>query len=135
MYQSISSIEHLFFSFPSDFFIINPICLCFDLFESCSHSLESYVAFHFVSEFLFFVLFCIMWMLTTVNKAKFSLRKILITLVKSRPWLGRMLAIQISVKKNNFLRQIQFLKNNGRRVSNRLRLFIIKPFHILTIKI
>ena len=38
-------------------------------------------------------------------------------------------AIQISVRKTTFY------KNNWRRVSNRLPLFIIKPFHILTIKI
>ena len=34
-----------------------------------------------------------------------------------------------------FLLQIQFFKNYWRRVSNRLRLLIIKPFHIMKIKI
>ena len=42
-------------------------------------SLESSLAFHLVSEFLFFVLFRMLWMLVTVDKAKFSLRKTLIT--------------------------------------------------------
>ena len=40
----------------------------------------------------------------------------------------------IYVRKTTFYDKSSFLKNNWRRVSNRLRLFIIKPFHILTIK-
>ena len=38
-------------------------------------------------------------------------------------------------KENNFLPQIWFLWNNWRRVSNSVRLFIIKPFHILIIHV
>ena len=38
-------------------------------------------------------------------------------------------------KENNFSQQIQFFKNHWRSVSNKLRLFIIKPFHTLIIKI
>ena len=40
------------------------------------------------SEVSFFVLFRILWMLATVNKIKFSLRKTLITLVQSQSCLG-----------------------------------------------
>ena len=69
-------------------FFINSIFLSFELFEPCSCSLESSVTFHLVLEFLFFVLFRILWMLATVNEAKFSLRKTLATLVKSLPCLG-----------------------------------------------
>ena len=69
-----SCTEHLFFSFPSDFFIYQ---LDFSVFSIAFH-----FAFHSISEFLFSVLFWILWMLVTVNKATFSLWKKLITLSK-----------------------------------------------------
>ena len=37
--------------------------------------IEFSITFHLVSEFLFFVLFRILWMLASVNKAKFLVRK------------------------------------------------------------
>ena len=58
MYQSISTIEHFFFSFPSYFFIdqLNfRFLTCLTIWAKCS--LESSVTFHLVSKFLFFVLF------------------------------------------------------------------------------
>ena len=47
------------------------------------YSFESFLtAFHLFSEFLFPVLFLVLWMLVTVGKVKFSLQKILITFNK-----------------------------------------------------
>ena len=45
-----------------------------------------FLGFHLVSEFLIFVLFWMQWILINVNKAKFSQKKHLKLLVKSRPW-------------------------------------------------
>ena len=45
-------------------------------------NLESSVAFHLASKFLFFVLFWMLSMLVTVNKAKFSLQKTVIAFSK-----------------------------------------------------
>ena len=79
--KSISFIEHLFFSFPLHYFIYQ---LNFSVFwlawVSCSH--ESSLTFYLVLEFLVFVLFRMLWMLFNVNKAKFSLRKTMITFSK-----------------------------------------------------
>ena len=93
MYQSISSIKHLFFSFSSDFFLYQ-LDFCLLIYSS----LELSVAFHLASEFLFFVLFQMLWMLVTVNKAKFLLRKILLTFSKiyALEW------ILVTVYKNEF---------------------------------
>ena len=76
MCKSIYSIEHLLFSFPSDLFIYQ---LDFSFFWPVWHlSLAQRLtsAFHLVSEFLYFVLFRMLWMLVTVDKTKFSLWKI-----------------------------------------------------------
>ena len=77
MYQSISFIERLFFSFPSNFLICQ---LDFFFFWPvwALHSIKSSFTFHFV-VLKFFLLFPILWMLVTVNKAEFSLRKTFIT--------------------------------------------------------
>ena len=50
--------------------------------------IEFSITFHLVSEFLFFVLFRILWMLASVNKAKFLVQKTLITLTRFRPCYG-----------------------------------------------
>ena len=97
--NSIKLISHDISQFPlletSSFLLlqtslfINLSSLSFDLFELCSYSLESFITFHRVSEFLvFFAIFPILWMLAIVNMAKFSLWKTLITLVKSWLCLG-----------------------------------------------
>ena len=67
---------------------INSISLFFDLFEPCT-ALNFLLPCHLVSEFLFFVLFRMLRMLVTVSKAKFSLRRTLITFSKipSECWL------------------------------------------------
>ena len=79
MYQSNSCIEHMFFSIRllSTRFLSLLTCL----------SLEFYGAFHFGFHPVwissnFFVLFRMQWMLVTVNKARFSLRKTLETFSK-----------------------------------------------------
>ena len=76
MYQSNSFIEHVFFFIRllSTRFLSLLTCL----------SLEFYGAFHFGFHPVwissnFFVLFRMQWMLVTVNKARFSLRKTLVT--------------------------------------------------------
>ena len=86
MCQSISCTEHLSFSVRVLYSATRFLSLltCF--------SLEFSVAFHLVSEFLFFVLFWMLWMLVTVNNALFSLWKTLITFSKI-PTLGWMLVI------------------------------------------
>ena len=43
--------------------------------------------------------------------------------------------IQFNVKETTFYDESSFFLDNWRRVSNRVRLFIIKPFHILIIQI
>ena len=63
MYQSISSFEYLFFSSSSLYFF--SIYLPLDL-------LILRVNFYFVSKFLFFVLFRMVWGLVTVNILKYS---------------------------------------------------------------
>ena len=63
MYQSIPSFEYLFFSSSSLFFF--SIYLPLDL-------LILRVNFYFVSKFLFFVLFRMVWVLVTVNILKYS---------------------------------------------------------------
>ena len=84
MYQSISSIEHIFvLFFHHTLLFINSTSLSFDLFKPYNHILKSSVNFHLVSEFMFLVLFPILSMQATVNKATLSLRKTLTTLVKS----------------------------------------------------
>ena len=77
---------------PFLFFSCTLYCLSLDfsvflfLFEAFSRSLESSINFQFVSESLLFAIFWIVRMLATVNKARFSQQKTLITLVKSPPW-------------------------------------------------
>ena len=91
MCQSISCTEHLSFSVRVLYSATRFLSLltCF--------SLEFSVAFHLVSEFLFFVLFWMLWMLVTVNNALFSLWKTLITFSKI-PTLGWMLVILCKMK-------------------------------------
>ena len=79
MYQSISSLEHLFFSFSWNFFIYQ-LDFLFLWPVWALHSFESFVS--YLSSCCFgvsvFVLFQMLWMLVNVNKAKFSLQNILI---------------------------------------------------------
>ena len=91
MCQSISCTEHLSFSIRVLYSATRFLSLltCF--------SLEFSVAFHLVSEFLFFVLFWMLWMLVTVNNALVSLWKTLITFSKI-PTLGWMLVILCKMK-------------------------------------
>ena len=91
MCQSISCTEHLSFSVRVLYSATRFLSLltCF--------SLEFSVAFHLVSEFLFFVLFWVLWMLVTLNNALFSLWKTLITFSKI-PTLGWMLVILCKMK-------------------------------------
>ena len=91
MCQSISCTEHLSFSIRVLYSATRFLSLltCF--------SLEFSVAFHLVSEFLFFVLFWVLWMLVTLNNALFSLWKTLITFSKI-PTLGWMLVILCKMK-------------------------------------
>ena len=82
MYQSISCIEFLLFSFRLFYLSVRFLCLLTCL------SLEFFIYLFFVClPFCFgvsvFVLFRVLWILVTVNKAKFSLRKALITLSKT----------------------------------------------------
>ena len=82
MYQSISCIEFLLFSFRLFYLSVRFLCLLTCL------SLEFFIYLFFVClPFCFgvsvFVLFRALWILVTVNKAKFSLQKALITLSKT----------------------------------------------------
>ena len=75
MYQSNSCIKHLFFYFPSDFFTLSTWFLCCLTRLSLEFPVAFHLVFHFVSDYLFFVLSWMYWILVTVNKAMFSLWK------------------------------------------------------------
>ena len=69
---------HFLFSFRLPY--LSTQFLSFDPFD-CYTALNLHFTFHLVLEFLFFALFWILRMLVTMNKAKFSPQKSLITLV------------------------------------------------------
>ena len=83
MYQSNSCIKHLFFLFIQTSSFINSISLSFDLAESWTLNFCSfYFGFYPFLEFLFFLLFQMQRMLVTMDKSRFSPRKICKTFIK-----------------------------------------------------
>ena len=74
-FNQILVLKTFYFIFLKTSLFMNFITLSLDLFEPWFFCCFPY----FVSEFLFFVLFLILWMLVTVNKVTFSLRKTFIT--------------------------------------------------------
>ena len=70
-FNQILVLKIFYFIFLKTSLFMNFITLSLDLFEPWFFCCFPY----FVSEFLFFVLFRMNWMLVTVNKVKFSLRK------------------------------------------------------------
>ena len=81
MYLSNSCIKHFFFSFPSDLFIYQLYFFVFWPVWTFNFLLLSILFWNFC---FFFIFFRMLWMLVTVNKAKFSPRKKLVTIVKSQ---------------------------------------------------
>ena len=71
-YRSNSCIDHLFLLFFQTFFHLSNSVLCLLTCMSFEFSVVLHIGFYLVSEFLFFALFQRLWMLVTVNKAKFS---------------------------------------------------------------
>ena len=95
MYQSISSIEQLQFSFPSNFFMYQfDFCVFWPVWALHTLNLPS-VTFHGVS---IFVLSRMLWMLVNVGKAKFPLWEIS-TAFSKIPGLRKML---VAVYKTEF---------------------------------
>ena len=88
MYQSISFIKHHFFLFFQTSLFINLISQSFDMFEFCTALNLLLGTFYLVWEFPFFVLFQMLWMPVTVNKATFSSQKTLINSSKTSLALG-----------------------------------------------
>ena len=78
-----------FFYWATRFFFDFDLSTRFLCFLTCLNLVsQPSVTFHLVWEFLFFVIFRIMWMLADISKAKSSLLRILITLVKIWSYLG-----------------------------------------------
>ena len=65
-YQSISSFEHFFFHFSSDFFTYQPSFFVF----WALNSRIIYATFYLVSEFLLLVIFWMLWIIIIVNTLK-----------------------------------------------------------------
>ena len=79
-YVLIKFFSFLFFSFRLLYLSTRFFCLLTCL--SLNFSVAFHLRLHLVSEFLFFVLFRMLWMMVTMNKVKFSLQKTMITFSK-----------------------------------------------------
>ena len=75
MYQPNSCIKHFFFYFPSNFFTLSTWFLSCLTRLSLEFPVAFHSVFHLVSDYLFFILSWMQWMLVTVNKSMFSLWK------------------------------------------------------------
>ena len=79
-YVLIKFFSFLFFSFRLLYLSTRFFCLLTCL--SLNFSVAFHLRLHLVSEFLFFVLFRMLWLMVTMNKVKFSLQKTMITFSK-----------------------------------------------------
>ena len=79
-YVLIKFFSFLFFSFRLLYLSTRFFCLLTCL--SLNFSVAFHLRLHLVSEFLFFVLFRMLWMMVSMNKVKFSLQKTMITFSK-----------------------------------------------------
>ena len=67
---------------------------------------------------------------TMLNNDSKQVIAMLQQLVARKTMLKQDSLLQFGLKKTTFYEESSLLKNNCRRVSNRVRLFIIKPLHI-----
>ena len=113
-----------FSSFLSNFFScikfssLSLTCMSFEF------SVVHHIGFYLVSEFLFFVLFQRLWMLVTVNKAKFSPQETSITFSKTPAWVVP--CIRLSLHHEKYLKHShsQFLEFSHHRLLLLLLFFL-----------
>ena len=85
-YRSNSCIDHLFLLFRHTFFYLSTALLCLLTCLSLKVAVAFHIGFYLVAKLLFFVLFQMLWVLVTLNKAKFLPQQTLITFSKTLTW-------------------------------------------------
>ena len=123
-YRSNSCIDHLFLLFFQTFFHLSNSVLCLLTCMSFEFSVVLHIGFYLVSEFLFFALFQRLWMLVTVNKAKFSPQETSITFSKTPAWVVP--CIRLSLHHEKYLKHShsQFLEFSHHRLLLLLLFFL-----------